>query len=280
MSLNAQDEQGATGSLASESQHNRASGSRQQVLGTEGTPSSDSTHLRQPTATARVAPEPRQRQRSASSARRHSTGSLVVGSSTTRARRRSSLIQDFKAAVQDVLSDAEDTTEGTIDAEETNESASAATNKDEELGGVDIPAHFKALVKQVCDGRLTDTAAVEGPVAAWRLKHFRGIDNPCMLALFNDALPDVLARLAELENKRRGAEKRTVFWTVALTFCGTILDCASCYVLIDAGSTCGIPMLVVLLSSMAMQARPLGVFSLAFWGASKKNDGDGGPVGR
>ena len=147
--------------------------------------------------------------------------------------------------MQDVLSDDEGTNkEGTIE----------GTGKDEELGETDIPTRFKALVKQLCDERLTDTEAVEGPVTAWRLKHFRGIDNPHVLALFNDALPDVLARLAELENSRRGAQKRTVFWTVALTFCDTVSDFGSCYVLLDAGSSYGIPMLVVMLSSMIMQA--------------------------
>ena len=87
-------------------------------------------------------------------------------------------------------------------------------------------------------------------LTAWRLKHFRGIDNPRVLALFNDALPKLLARVAELENGRRGAQKKTVFWTVALTFCDTLPDYSSCYVLLISDSNYGIPMLLVLLVSM------------------------------
>jgi hypothetical protein len=63
-----------------------------------------------------------------------------------------------------------------------------ASRTNEEGGAVDISLEFNALVKKLCDEKRTDTAAVEGPITAWRRKHLPRTDDPQMLAFFSDAL--------------------------------------------------------------------------------------------
>ena len=133
----------------------------------------------------------------------------------------------------------------------TNDDASM-TN--EEGGAVDISLEFNALVKKLCDEKLTDTAAVKGPITAWRLKHLSRTDDPQMLAFFSDALPSVIARHIQHEENRRVAEKKTVVWTVMLTLFDTLSDYSALWVLYDEGSRYATPMVVILLVSMAFQA--------------------------
>jgi len=193
-------------------------------------------------STARVGPEPRQMQRAVTMfTRQTSNGSFAA--STTRPslrRQRSSFLQDFKAALKEVMPGDEDTNDNT-------------STIDEEAGAVDIPSEFNALIKRLCDEKLTDTAAVEGPITTWRLKTLP-IDDSRMLAFFNDALPSVIARLTELEQRHRIAQKKVVFWTVSLTFFDTVSDYVACIVLSSTDSSYAIPMLVVLCVSMVCQA--------------------------
>ena len=184
--------------------------------------------------TTRVAPA----ERSGSSTgvrRRHSTGSLKPLSYN---RRRSSVLADLARAVKQAMPASDDTT------------ADAAHDD----GAPDIPQTFNALFERLCDERHTNAAAVEALVVAWRRENFGTIDDPRILSFFDDALPSTMARHIQLEKNHRVAKKKTVFWTVMLTFFDTISDYSAYVVLEIADSSYATPMLVVLMVSMVMQA--------------------------
>ena len=199
------------------------------------------------TRNARVAPDPSQRTTNTRQ-RRHSTGSLSAKRRPSTAppqhRRRSSILQELKRAAQELLPDADD--------EDAN--SETATMFQEDGGATNINQTFEALLKQLCKGKLTDAAEVEGPIGAWRVKHMSGVDDPRVLSFFNEVLPSVVARLVNFEDARIKMQKRKVFCTVALTFFDTLSDYSACWVLLKDGSPYGIAMLVVLIISMGGQA--------------------------
>ena len=153
-------------------------------------------------------------------------------------------MQELKRAAQELLPDADD--------EDAN--SETATTAQEDGGATNINQTFEALLKQLCKGKLTDAAKVEGPIGAWRVKHMSGVDDPRVLSFFNDVLPSVVARLVNFEDARIMMQKRKVFCTVALTFFDTLSDYSACWVLLKDGSGYGIAMLVVLIISMVSQA--------------------------
>lgn len=127
-----------------------------------------------------------------------------------------------------------------------------ANNNEEE--DEDIARTFDALLKRLCDDKITEKAAVEGPMAAWRREYLAGIEDPRLLAFFDDTMPSVVSRLLLLEQNQRLSQKRSVFCTVMLTFFDTISDYCVIVVLFIAGHALATPMLVVLLVSMLTQA--------------------------
>ena len=156
-------------------------------------------------------------------------------------RRRSSIFQDLQRAAQELLPDADD-------------AASATANTTQEAGAANVGQTFETLVNQLCKDKLTDATEVEAPIAAWRIKHLAGVDDPRVLSFFNDVLPSVVARLVKFEDARSRMEKWKVFCTVALTFFDTLSDYSACWVLLHDGSGYGVAMLVVLIMSMLAQA--------------------------
>ena len=199
------------------------------------------------TRNARVAPALSQRTTN-TSLRRQTTGSLSAtrrpSTASPQHRRRSSVFQELKRAAQGLLHGADDE----------DESSDTATIAQEDGGAKYIHQTFEALVKQLCKDKLTDATEVEGPIGAWRVKHMQGVDDPRVLSFFNDALPSVVARLVKFEDARIMMRNRKIFRTVALIFFDTLSDYSACWVLLKDGSSYGIAMLVVLTTSMLLQA--------------------------
>ena len=165
--------------------------------------------------------------------RRHSTGSFNVSQKN---RRRSSILADLARAVKHAMP--------------TDDSA----NSDDGGNVPDIPQKFNALFERLCDERQTSAAKCEALIVAWRRENFGTLDDPQILSFFEDALPSMMARHVQLEQNQRVAKKKTVFWTVMLTFFDTLSDYSAYIVLEMANSDYAKPMLVVLLVSMIMQA--------------------------
>ena len=183
--------------------------------------------------TTRVAPV----ERSGSSTgvrRRHSADSLKPAPYN---RRRSSVLGELARAVQQAMPASDDTADTAHDG-----------------GAPDIPQKFNALFEHLCDENCTTAAALEALIVAWRRENLGTIDDPRILSFFDDALPSMMARHIQLEKNHRVAKKKTVFWTVLLTFCDTLSDYSAYIVLEMAGSGYATPMLVILVVSVMMQA--------------------------
>ena len=79
------------------------------------------------------------------------------------------------------------------------------------MDGIDIALKFDELFKSLCDEKLTTAKAAEAPITAWRRVHLAGNDDPRVTALFDYALPSMMARLAELDQSRRVVRVRAAF---------------------------------------------------------------------
>ena len=184
--------------------------------------------------TTRVAPAERS-ENSTGVRRRHSTGSLSAA--PQRPRRRSSVLADLARAVNQAMPAADDAAAGAAHG-----------------GAPNIQLKVNSLFEHLCNENHTSVAAAEALVAAWRRETFRTIHDPLLLSFFDDVLPSMMARYAQLEKNHRVAKKKTVVWTVMLTYFDTLSDYSAYVVLEMAGSAYATPMLVVLVASMVMQA--------------------------
>ena len=132
-----------------------------------------------------------------------------------------------------------------------------AADDDEEAGITDIAEQFQVLVNQLINDKVVTAAGVENPIGTWRRQCLRGVEDPRVLSFFTDALPTVVARLVELEQNFRVAQKRNVIGTVLLTFFDTLSDYSAFLVLYSEDSSYAAPMLAVMVVSLLTQA--LGV---------------------
>ena len=180
----------------------------------------------------RVSPAP------TASHRRHTTGSLIQPRNN---RRRSSLLKELSDAVRESMP-------GAVD--DAADSGGTADNGDED----DIAKTFDALLKHACKSKLTSTAACNAVITTWRREKLSDVEDVRVLLFFDDVLPSVVSRLVLFEETNRVAQKRTVFWAVALTFFDTVSDYSACLVLFIEGSAYAKPMLAVLLMSMVSQS--------------------------
>ena len=129
-----------------------------------------------------------------------------------------------------------------------------AAPPDVEDGVPDIQQTFNALFQRLCDDASSTPESVEVLIVEWRRKYLAGVDDPRARLFFDAILPAMVARHVHLEQNRRVAQKKTVFWTVMLTVFDTLSDYSAFVVLRMAGSVYATPMLVVLVVSMSFQA--------------------------
>ena len=128
---------------------------------------------------------------------------------------------------------------------------------DDDVEGGDastLTRNFDGLLKQLIEQKLISREAIQAPITAWRHKNLAGVDDPRVLALVDQALPSVIARLVRLELNQHQTQKRAGLIAALLILCDTVSEKAVCAVLIIAESPYGFPMLLVVLASLLTQA--------------------------
>ena len=176
---------------------------------------------------------------SVASRRRHSTGSFTPAQQT---RRRYSVLADLARVMTQTLHDADGNG---------NTTADAADESGDDVP--DIPQKVNALFERLCNENHTTASAFQALVTVWRRENLGTIEDPRILSFFDDALPSMMARHVQLEKRHRVAKKKTVLWTVMMTFFDTVSDYSAYVVLQMAGSVYATPMLVILVVSMISQ---------------------------